>query len=359
MIPLAQPIITKEMKNEVLAVLDSGRFVSGPRVQQFEEAFAAYCHVREATAVSSGTAALYLALRALEIGPGDKVACPSFSFIATAAPILLVGATPVFIDVDDDYTMDIKDLERKLGPKTKAVIIVHLYGQMGGMEQLLALKKKHGFFLIEDACQAHGAEYDNQKAGSFGDIACFSFYASKNITVAGEGGMTVTSDSELNKRLKALGDHGVLHHEGQGKYISTLLGFNFKMSEISAAIGTIQLKHLDNWTEKRREIAREYSEWLPEVVLKPRECPRRKHAFHLYVVRVPRRDELSQLLRENGIETGIHYPIPIHRQPIFSSTLSLPKTDELCQQIISLPMYPDLTIDQVRYICQNISTHLE
>lgn len=354
MIPLAQPIITEEMRQQVLGVLDSGRFVSGPRVEQFEELFANYCNTKAATAVNSGTAAIYLALRALGIGPGDEVACPSFSFIATASPILLVGAKPVFVDVGDDYCMDMNDLELKLGDKTKAVIIVHLYGQMGDMGRLLELRRKYGFFLVEDACQAHGAEYQGKKAGSFGDIACFSFYPSKNMTVAGEGGMALASDTELNVRLKALRDHGIVHGEGRGRYISELLGFNFRMSEISAAIGIVQLKYLDDWIEARREIAKQYQEWLPDEVIKPRECPKRRHVYHLYVIRTLRRDDLSHRLGEDGIATGVHYPIPIHRQPVFSQALHLPKTEQLCQQILSLPMYPGLRREQVQYICQKI-----
>lgn len=358
MIPLAKPVITEEMKKQVLEVLDSGRFIGGPRVEQFEEAFANYCNVTMATAVSSGTAAIYLALRALEIGPGDEVACPSFSFIATASPILLVGAKPVFVDVNDDYDMDMNDLELKLGDKTKAVIIVHLYGHMGDMEKLMALKRKYGFFLIEDACQAHGAEYNGRKSGSFGDIACFSFYPSKNMTVAGDGGMALTSDKALDVKLKALRNHGIVHGQGRGKYISELLGLNFRMSEISAAIGMVQLKHLEDWIEMRREIARQYQEWLPEEVIKPRECPGRRHVYHLYVIRTLKRDDLSRSLQEDGIETGIHYPVPIHRQPVFSQEWHLPKTEQFCQQILSLPMYPGLGREQVQYICQKINNHL-
>ena len=358
MIPLTRPIITKEMKKQVLAVLDSSRFVSGPRVEQFEEMFAQYCNTKWATTVSSGTAAIYLALRALGIGPGDEVACPSFSFIATASPILLVSAKPVFIDVDDDYSMDMNDLESKLGTKTKAVITVHMYGQMGNMKQLMELKGKHGFSLIEDACQAHGAEYDGKKSGSFGDVACFSFYPSKNMTVAGEGGMVTTSEQELETKLKALRDHGITHHKGPGEYVSSLLGFNFRMSEISAAIGAVQLKHLEEWIEQRRNIAGQYQEWLPANLVKPYEYPGRKHVYHLYVIRTPKRDALRGMLQEKGIQTGIHYPVPLHQQPVFSHSSPIPKTERFCQQILSLPMYPGLKNNQIQYICQQVNQAL-
>lgn len=355
MIPLAQPIITEEMRREVLKVLDSGRFVSGPRVEQFEEAFAGYCSAKGATAVNSGTTAIYLALQALGVGPGDRVVCPSLSFVATASPILMVGAKPVFVDVGDDYSMDMNDLELKLEDKTKAVITVHLYGQMGDMGRLMELKRKHGFLLVEDACQAHGAEYQGKKAGSFGDIACFSFYPSKNMTVAGEGGMTVTNDMGLDAKIKALRNHGIVHGKGRGEYTSELLGFNFRTSEIAAAIGVVQLKHLEDWIKMRREVADRYNRLLPSQVVRPKEYPGRKSAYCLYVIRTEKRDELRQFLAEKDIATGIHYPVPLHRQPVFATNEHLGRTEAICQQILSLPMFPQLTEEEVKFVCQTIS----
>jgi perosamine synthetase len=217
------------------------------------------------------------------------------------------------------------------------------------MEKLQILKDKHGFSLIEDACQAHGAEYYGKKAGSFGDIACFSFYPSKNLTVAGDGGMLVTRDKCLDMSLKAFRNHGVIPGPGTNKYISQALGFNFRMSEISAAIGVVQLKYLDAWIEARRSIAAQYQRYLPEGPILPQEQSGRKHAFHLYVIRVPDRDMLSKNLCDDGIETGIHYPVPIHRQPCFSTIDHLPNTDRLCQQILSLPMFPELRTDEIKY----------
>jgi perosamine synthetase len=357
-IPLSRPMVDEEMKNQVLAVLDSRRFVAGPRVEKFEDDFSNYCGVTHATAVSSGTAAIYLALKALDIRPGDKVACPSLSFIATATPILHLGAEPVFVDVGDDYNMDMADLARKLTPEIKCVIVVHLYGQIADMEKLLELKKKHGFFLIEDACQAHGAEYIGKKSGSFGDIACFSFYPSKNMTVAGDGGMVLTKEKELDIRLKAFRNHGIIPGPGTNKYLSNSLGFNFRMSEISAAIGIVQLRKLDQWIDARRRVAGQYHQYLPKELILPWEQPGRKHAFHLYVIRNPNRDKLRNNLLDDGIETGIHYPIPIHRQPPFSMIAYLPNTDRFCQQVLSLPMFPELSFDEVRYICTNIGRHL-
>lgn len=359
MIPLSRPVITEQMKKHMLEVLDSGRLVKGPKVEEFENLFAKYCNVKQATAVSSGTAAIYLALRALNIGPGDEVACPSFTFIATASPILLVGAMPVFVDVGDDYSLDLNDLEGKLSSKTKAVIAVHLYGLMGDMGRLIDLKRKCGFFLIEDACQAHGAEYDGMKSGSFGDISCFSFYPSKNMTVAGEGGMVLTEDEELDAKLKVLRDQGVVADQGPGKYISRLLGFNFRMAEISAALGIAQLNQLDEWIETRRNIATQYHTGLPEGVIRPLEYAGRRHVYNLYVIRTQRRDELSSSLWHDGIETGIHYLTPVHRQPIFSGEWHLPKTEEFTCQVLSLPMYPTLKTGEVEYVCQRIRHFLK
>jgi perosamine synthetase len=357
-IPLFKPIITEEMKKSVLEVLDSGRFVSGARVEYFEQAFAEYCQVKNAISVSSGTAAIYLALQALNIGPGDKVACPSFSFIATVSPIKLLGAEPVFIDIGDDYNMNMNDLEKKLTEGIKAVIVVHLYGQMADMSKLMRLKEKYHFSLVKDACQSHGAEYRGKKAGSFGDIACFSFYPSKNMTVAGDGGMVVTSNNELNLQVKALRNHGTRTGASGSRYLSELLGFNFRMSEIAAAIGLVQLKYLDKWIESKRKMAQEYNVLLPDEVIKPIEYPNRKHTYHLYVIRTHHRDELLSKLKEDGIEAGIHYPIPIHRQPIFKETLHLPKTDEFCQQILSLPMHPGLRLQDIKTVCEKLRQYL-
>jgi dTDP-4-amino-4,6-dideoxygalactose transaminase len=267
----------------------------------------------------------------------------------------MVGAKPVFVDVGDDYCMDMNDLELKLGNKTKAVITVHLYGQTGDMGRLMELKRKYGLLLVEDACQAHGAEYQGKKAGSFGDIACFSFYPSKNMTVAGEGGMTVTNDMELDAKIKALRNHGIVQGEGRGEYVSEMLGLNFRMSEISAAIGIVQLKHLEEWVKRRRELANLYSSLLPPQVVRPKEYPGRKSVYCLYVIRAEKRDELRQFLTEKDIATGIHYPVPLHKQPVFATNEHLGKTETVCRQILSLPMFPQLREEEVEFICQAIN----
>jgi len=355
MIQLSKPVITEEMKKATLEVLESGRFVKGPKVKEFERNFADYCGVKYATAVTNGTAAIYLALRALGIGRGDEVILPSHTFIATAEPIVMVGAKPVFVDVGEDYNMDVREVERRISERTKAVICVHIYGQMCDMDALAELKEKYDFYLIEDAAQAHGAEFNGKRAGSFGDVACFSFFPSKNITVAGEGGMVVTNDEELDAKLKALRDHGRDYRKRE-KYSSTMLGFNFRMSEMLAAIGIEQLKHLDEWNEKRRKIARIYDEMLRDEVKKPEEFDRRKHVYHLYVIRTKNRDRLAEFLKANEIETGVHYPIPVHKQAIFSDyEIRLPKTERICSEILSIPMHPLLTEEEAMYVCEKIN----
>ncbi len=358
MIQLSIPTITDEMKEKVLEILDSRRFIKGPNVEAFEKEFSRYCGAGYGVSANSGTSAIFMALKALGVGAKDEVIVPSHTFIASATPILMVGAKPVFVDTGNDYLMDVNDVERKTTSRTKAVICVHLYGQMCDMDRLMQLKEKSGFALIEDCCQAHGAEYNGRRAGSFGEAGCFSFFPSKNMTVAGDGGMAVTSDEKLYKIMKMLHDHGRDYSTKEGKYKSTILGYNFRMSEISAAIGMCQLKLLDEWSQRRREIAAQYNEMLTDDLVKPVVAKNRKHVYHLYVVRTERRNELQKFLHENGIETGIHYPIPIHKQPVFEDC-KLPNTENLCNEILSLPIYPLLGDEQVKQICNRINEFFE
>ena len=361
MIQLSKPIITEEMKQRVMEVLDSGRFIKGQHVKNFETEFANYCNVNHGIAVSNGTAAIYLALRALGIKQGDEVILPSHTFIATAEPILMVGAKPVFVDIGNDYNLNVDDVKRKITPWTKAIICVHLYGQMCNMDALQSLiseKYKHNnhkIDLIEDAAQAHGATFRYKKAGSFGDVACFSFFPSKNFTVAGDGGMIVTNNNELDTKLRALRDHGRDYSTKEGKYLSTMLGFNFRMSEISAVIGSEQLKLLDGWNEKRRKLAQLYDKLLADSLVEtPIVGENRKHVYHQYVIRTKQRDELKNYLLKNGIETGIHYRIPVHLQRIFDGETVLPRTERVCGEILSLPMCPSLSEEDVEFVCKKI-----
>ncbi len=354
-VPLSTPTITEDMKKSVAGVLDSRRFVKGPKVKEFEEKFSRYCGVKHGVGVNSGTSAIYIALRALNIGKGDKVLTPSHSFVASATPILFAGAEPVFVDVGDDYLMSIDDLEEKITEKTKAVICVHLYGQMCDMKRLIELKEKHGFYLVEDACQAHGAEFGGKKSGTFGDISCFSFFPSKNLTVCGDGGMSITNNEEFDAIMKALRDHGRDYRTKEGKFKSTFLGLNMRMSEISGVLGIEQLKYVDEWIDKRRNIAKIYDKLLTDKVTKPINHENGKHVYHLYVIITERRDELKEFLSKNEIETGIHYPLPIHKQPIFSNEWNLPKTEKMCGEILSLPIYPTMKKDEVEFVCEKIN----
>ena len=358
MIQLSVPTITEEMKEKVIEILDGGRFIKGPNVEAFEKEFSHYCGAGYGISANSGTSAIFMALKALGIGPGDEVIVPSHTFIASATPILMVGAKPVFVDINDDYLMDVNDVENKITSRTKAVICVHLYGRICDMEKLLELKEKHGFALVEDCCQAHGAEYDGKRAGSFGDIGCFSFFPSKNMTVAGDGGMAVTSDTTLYRTMTMLRDHGRDYSMKEGKFKSTMLGYNFRMSELSAAIGSCQLKSIDEWSERRRDIAKQYNELLTDKLIKPIPAKKKTHVYHLYVTRTKKRDELKDFLHKKDIETGIHYPVPVHKQPIFEDCY-LPKTERACGEILSLPMYPLLSDEQVTQICDRINEFFE
>ncbi len=358
MIQLSIPTITEEMKQKVLEILDSGRFIKGPNVESFEEEFSKYCGARYGVCANSGTSAIFMALKASGVGKADEVIVPSHTFIASATPIMMVGATPVFVDIGDDYLMDVNDVERKITSRTKAVICVHLYGQMCDMAHLMKLKENSGFALIEDCCQAHGAEFDSRRAGSFGDAGCFSFFPSKNMTVAGDGGMALTSDEKLYNTMKMLRDHGRDYGTKEGKFKSTILGYNFRMSEISAAMGRCQLKSLDDWSDRRRAIAMKYDELLTDKLMKPLVAKNKKHVYHLYVIRTKKRDELKAFLNENGIETGIHYPIPVHKQPIFRDCKLL-KTENVCKEILSLPIYPLLSDEQVGNVINRINEFFE
>lgn len=329
-------------------ILSGMRLFLGPNVQAFEGEFANFCDVQHAIGVNDGTNALHLALRALGIGEGDEVITVSHTFIATAEAILLAGAKPVFIDIDPTtYTMDPARIEAAITPRTKAILPVHLYGQMVDMDPILEIARGHNLATIEDACQAHGATYKGRKAGNIGDIGCFSFYFSKNLGAFGEGGMVTTNHPELADRVRMMRDHGSnvrYHHE--------LLGWNARPDELQAAVLRIKLSHLDEWNELRRERAEEYKRLLTgsDMVL-PEVLPGNEHVFHLFVVRTAERDQVRSILQEKGIGTGIHYPVPIHMQKPFLDYAptpgNLPVTESIADEIISLPMYPELTNEQV------------
>ncbi len=343
MIPIARPLIGPEEKAAVLAVLDSGQLTQGAVVAAFEEEFAALCGGRYAIATSSGTAALYLALLAHGIGPGDEVITTPFSFIATANSILATGARPVFVDIQPDtFTLDPRQVAAALTPRTQAILPVHLFGQPADLAELVALARRHRLALIEDCCQAHGALYRGQPVGSFG-TGCFSFYPTKNMTT-GEGGMVTTNDPHVAERVRLLRAHGMrqrYHHE--------TVGFNFRLTDLQAAIGLVQLRRLAEFTQRRQANAAYLTAHLPAPLMPPAVRPDRTHVFHQYTIRVPtRRDALAAALARRGVGTGVYYPVPIHQQPPYRERgygQSLPVAEQASQCVLSRPVHPALTPD--------------
>jgi perosamine synthetase len=337
-------------------VLKSGQLAQGLRVAEFEEAFAEYAGTRYAVATNSGTAALHVALMASGIGQGDEVITTSFSFIATASCCLFCGAVPVFVDIDDEtFNLAPRLIEEKITPKTRAVIIVHLYGQPCDMDEILAICKKHNLVLIEDACQAHGAEYGGHKVGSFG-IGCFSFYPTKNMTT-GEGGIITTNDEEVARRAGKIRQHG----QSQ-RYVNELLGYNYRMTDIAAAIGICQLQNLEAANARRINNAAYLSEHISQIegLIPPYLAPGRKHVFHQYTIKVAEgyklsRDELQQRLNTEGIGSNVYYPTPIHKQPLFRNLGyhdSLPVSEVVAQRVLSLPVHPGLVEAELEKIVE-------
>jgi len=354
-IPLSKVYMSQDIKDAVCEALDSGWYILGEMVAQFERKFADFCGVKNAVCVSSGTASIFLSLLALGVEPGDEVIAPSFSFMATASPILHIGAKPIFVDITPrTYTLDPNEVEKKLSKRTKAIIPVHLYGHPADMDSILEIAEKNNLFVLEDACQAHGAKYKGRKVGGIGHVACFSFYPSKNMTVCGDGGIVTTDDEEVAEKIRRLRNHG-----RRAKYVHETLGYNLRFNEIQAAIGLKQLEKLPSWNENRRKIAHAYNESLNDLVITPIEERWAKHVYHMYVIRTEKRDALQEFLKKHGISTGIHYPIPIHKQPavseIVDSNLTLKNTEESAATVLSLPMYPQLTQSEVEYVCEKIA----
>lgn len=349
------------LKEEILSgieeVLEGMHLFLGENVQKLEEEFAQFCGASYGIGVSDGTAALNVILRAMDIGPGDEVITVSHTFIATAEAILLTGAKPVFVDIDPStYLMDVSKVEAKITPHTKAILPVHLYGQIVDMDPLMAIAKRHGLKVIEDACQAHGAEYKGRKAGTLGDAAGFSFYYSKNLGAYGEGGFISTNDPELAAEMRKIRDHG-----SGVRYHHDLIGLNGRLDEIQAVILRKKLPHLAAWNDKRRESARRYNELLKgSPAITPTEYPGSNPVYHLYVINTPRRDELQEFLKEKGVFTGIHYPIPVHLQKAAEflgyKKGDLPVTEKVVEGILSLPMHSDLSNEEIEYIAKTVKS---
>lgn len=341
-------------------VIDKTAFAGGPFVERFEKDFAAFCNCKYAIACSSGTSALRLALFSLDIGPGDEVITTPNTFIATAEAISACGATPIFVDIDEKtYNMDPELLEDAITPQTKAVIPVHLYGQVCEMEKILRIADSHGLFVVEDACQAHGAEYKSWSAGSMGDAGCFSFYPGKNLGAYGEGGAVTTNKPDLAEKMRMYRDHGQ-----SKKYYHALAGWNDRMDGIQGAVLSVKLEHLAQWNEARRKHAQEYTQKLSAIedIITPAEPNDGKHVYHIYAIRVRYRDALMMHLQEQGIACGIHYPVPIHLQKAYLhlgyAEGSFPVAERCASEQVSLPMFPELKSSQIQTVCDAIQTAL-
>ena len=351
--------IKGEIRAAIERVLDHSAFILGPEVEGFEEEFARYCGAHHAVGTSSGTSALQLALLALGVKPGDEVITVSQTFIATVEAILHCGAKPVLVDIEDRYyTMNPALLEAAVTPKTKGIIPVHLYGHPADMDPILEIAKRKKLWVLEDACQAHGATYKGKRVGTLGQAACFSFYPGKNLGAYGEGGAVVTNDSELATQVKKLRNHG-----GLEKYKHEMIGFNARLEAFQAAILRAKLPHLDRWNELRREHARRYNSHFEKLGFGlPKEAPYAKSVYHLYVVRVPDRDALNAHLNREGIGSLIHYPTPNHLLDCFKSlgyrTGDLPVTESVCEQVLSLPLFPELTKEQMETIVRTVESFL-
>lgn len=358
MIPIAKPLMDEEEKRAVLEVLDSGMIAQGPRVRAFEEAFAETCRARYAVATSSGTTALHVALLAHGVGAGDEVITTPFTFIATANSILYVGARPVFADIDPTtFNIDPSQIEGVITPRTKAIMPVHLFGLPADMDLVLEIAERYHLVVIEDASQAHGAEYKGRRVGSFG-TACFSLYPTKNITSA-EGGMITTDNSQIAETCRVLRQHGM-----RRQYYHDELGFNFRMTDVHAAIGLAQLRKLEQFNEARIANAAYLSEHLRGVVtpVVPRGY---RHVFHQYTIRVPdgRRDALKDFLTERGIGTGIYYPVPVHQQTFYRQALgyemSLPQAERAAREVLSLPVHPAVSPADLETIVTAVNGFME
>ena len=348
--------IKDELSAAALRVLESGQYVLGSEVQSFELEFAAYCGTEAGVAVNSGTSALHLSLLAAGVGPGDEVVTVPFTFVATVAAIVYTGARPVFVDVEPhSLTMDVSMLERAIGPKTKAIVPVHLYGQMAEMDAILEVARARRVIVIEDAAQAHGADYKARRAGSLGQLGCFSFYPSKNLGACGEGGMVVTSDPEYARKVRLLRDWG---QESKSEHV--LGGFNYRMDALQAALLRVKLRHLEEWTNKRRAHAALYNQLLDGSKVVPLSLqPERRHVYNVYCVRTARRDLLRERLRERAVQTAIHYPVPVHLMGAWCGNQyrlgDFPVAERAASEVLSLPVYPELEDSAIRELAEIIA----
>jgi dTDP-4-amino-4,6-dideoxygalactose transaminase len=347
-IPLSRPPVDDEVKAAVIAAVESGQYILGPECKAFEKEFAAYNGAKHAVLTTSATSALWMAIKAFGAKSGDEVLVPSHTAFPTVEAICFAGATPVFVDIDDTYTVDVKDAAAKVTPRTVGFVPVHLYGHPANLPAVQELCAKHKLWLLEDCAQAHGSAWQGKKVGSFGRAGAFSFYPSKNLTVMGDGGLLVTDDDEVAARCRRLRDHG-----RQNKDIHVEIGFNLRFNDIQAAVGRVLLRRLDAMNDHRRKLAARYTTGLAGLPLVlPAETRGARHVYHLYVVRTPQRDRLAAFLKDRGVVTGIHYPVACHRQPAVEhlNPPPLEHTERIVKEILSLPIsagHREAEIDEV------------
>jgi len=353
--------IREETEKEVLKVLSSGKYILGENVKKLEENFAKYCGTERAVGVASGTDALHITLRALDIGPGDEVITVSFTFIATVEAISYVGAKPVFADIDPEtFNLDINELEKKITPRTKAIIPVHLYGQPVDMDPVVEIAKKYNLFIIEDCAQSVGATYKGKKTGSFGDVGCFSFFPTKNFGAAGDGGMITTKSNYIADRIISLRNHG-----SHIRYYHTEVGLNSRLDEIQAAVLNVKFPHIDRWNSKRKEAANYYSELFKnnEDIVIPKELDNVSCVYHQYTIKVPERDKIFNTLKGNGVMSMIYYPVPVHLQEAYRDLGLqegyLPHTENAAKSVLSLPIFPEITREQQEKVANEVIKAVE
>ena len=349
-IPLSKPFINQEIREAVLGVLDSGRFILGPQCQEFERELASFARRKHAVLTSSWTAGVHLLHLAMGLRPGDEVIVPSHTAFPSIEPMLHCGAKPAFVDIDDTYCLDPEMLEAAITPRTVGILPVHLYGHPANLDRVMEVARRHNLWAVEDCAQAHGALYQGRRVGSIGTAAAFSFYPSKNLSVLGDGGCICTDDDAVAERIRMLRDHG-----RRSKYTHEVAGFNLRFNEIQAAAGRVGLRHLAELNSHRRAAAARYRARLVDVVGIPAQREWAEPVYHMFVIRTARRDELASFLRERGVETGIHYPVPNHLQPAITSRFrnlpALPRTEQAAGEILSMPIHGEIALEDVDYVC--------
>jgi dTDP-4-amino-4,6-dideoxygalactose transaminase len=353
-IPLARIYLDDEMRAAAHAAIESGRYILADECAAFEEELARYIGMKHCVLSSSWTAAVYLLHMAMDVKAGDEIIVPSHTAFPTIEPLIHLGARPVFVDVDDTYCVDPAAAEAAITPRTVGMIPVHLYGHPANLDRLLAIARSRGLWLLEDCAQSFGANYNGKRAGSFGTASAFSFYPTKNLTVLGDGGCIMTNDAVVAQRVRMLRDHG-----RKSKYTHELVGFNLRFNEIQAAVGRVMLRRIDALNAHRRKVAARYNERLAGIAQTPPERDFGEAVYHLYVIRHAQREALAKHLADHGVATGVHYPIPNHQQPAITARFSdlprLPRTEALVNEILSLPVYGDLALEDVDFVCEQIA----